>query len=386
MSNTNFSSSEMGILKYVGIIAILGALLILAAIGSVGGVGQAFAACDDADGDGYGVCPDCGIANGCTNDGDDNCPTIANPSQTNNDGDTHGDACDNCPNDDNEDQTDTDNDGIGDPCDPSPLGGCPCPCGYYCDEGKCTRCTENSDGDCYCDAWDNCPYDDNDDQANSDGDTHGDACDNCPTVSNWTQSNSDSDSHGDACDNCPDVDNEDQADSDGDGIGDACETEVSQHIPSGGSYDFGGLVNATVNCTAITAPGTITIIVHPGQSHPQVTGDCVQRWFEINSTASGTFTLTLSYLESELDGEIEGNLKLWRYDGGWDGPYAGTVNETQNTITVENIGQFSDWIISDAGPQPPVMEWTTILLITLGILTLGAFIWYQRRKVAMAIS
>ncbi len=29
--------------------------------------------CDDDDGDGYGECPDCGIANGCTYDGDDCC-------------------------------------------------------------------------------------------------------------------------------------------------------------------------------------------------------------------------------------------------------------------------------------------------------------------------
>ena len=40
--------------------------------------------CDDDDGDGYGECPNCGIAAGCTYDGDDCCDTDANakPGQT----------------------------------------------------------------------------------------------------------------------------------------------------------------------------------------------------------------------------------------------------------------------------------------------------------------
>jgi hypothetical protein len=60
----------------------------------------------------------------------DNCPAIANPNQTDTDGDGEGDACDvdddnddvadgedNCPLDPNPDQADTDGDGAGDLCD-----------------------------------------------------------------------------------------------------------------------------------------------------------------------------------------------------------------------------------------------------------------------------
>ncbi len=157
---------------------------------------------------------------------------------------------------------------------------------------------------------------------------------------------------------------------------------VENTINSTGEYNFGGQVDATVNCTFLAAPGIITITVHPGESHPQATGDSVQRWFEISSTAGGTFTLTLSYQDSELGDEVEGNLKLWRYDGGWDGLYPGIIDGALNTITVEDVSNFSDWIISDAGPQPPVMEWTTILLIAVGILTLGGFVWYRRQRAA----
>ena len=65
-------------------------------------------------------------------DSSDNCPSVANPLQENNDGDSDGDVCDpdddndgiidtddNCPIDANFDQADADFDGLGDVCDAS---------------------------------------------------------------------------------------------------------------------------------------------------------------------------------------------------------------------------------------------------------------------------
>lgn len=47
----------------------------------------------------------------------DNCPSVANSSQSDRDVDGAGDACDNCPDIDNTDQVDSDQDGVGDACD-----------------------------------------------------------------------------------------------------------------------------------------------------------------------------------------------------------------------------------------------------------------------------
>src|SRR5690349_14318171 len=66
---------------------------------------------DDPDLDADGV-PDAG----------DNCVSIANPSQANEDGDATGDACDLCPQL-AAPQADADGDGIGDACDPRPADG-----------------------------------------------------------------------------------------------------------------------------------------------------------------------------------------------------------------------------------------------------------------------
>jgi hypothetical protein len=52
-----------------------------------------------------------------TNDAEDNCPTIGNPDQENEDTDAPGDACDNCPGVTQLQQLDNDGDGIGTSCD-----------------------------------------------------------------------------------------------------------------------------------------------------------------------------------------------------------------------------------------------------------------------------
>jgi len=53
-------------------------------------------------------------------DGQDNCPSVSNPNQDNEDGDRFGDACDPCPPVADDNPPDSDGDGVADACDPNP--------------------------------------------------------------------------------------------------------------------------------------------------------------------------------------------------------------------------------------------------------------------------
>ncbi len=146
--------------------------------------------CADTDGDG---CDDCSAGTGFdpANDGPDgdadgvcdltdNCPSVPNAGQENDDSDPAGDACDTC--------TDADNDQVGN----GGLGnvGCVIP-----------------------------DVDLNDHQSDKCTDTDGDGCDDCSPTQTFNPNNDgpDADSDGicDSGDNCPDTSNPDQADSEG---------------------------------------------------------------------------------------------------------------------------------------------------------------------------
>ncbi len=126
---------------------------------------------------------------------DDNCPSIPNTNQANNDGDLFGNVCDNCPNDANNDQADFDNDQQGDACDDDIDGDGVLNaidsndfnnriCGIDSDADQCDDCNSgmedetndglDTDGDTICNVGD----DDDDDDGVLDVD------DNCPLVFN----------------------------------------------------------------------------------------------------------------------------------------------------------------------------------------------------------
>jgi len=193
--------------------------------------------CLDSDGD--GICEE-----------DDNCPSVFNPLQENDDTDTLGNVCDNCDYTGNNDQLNSDADSLGNACDN---------CDLVDNDDQL-----NSDSDSLGNACDNCDVTDNNYQENDDTDTLGNVCDNCDYTDNNDQLNSDTDSLGNACDNCDDVDNNDQLDTDLDGIGDECDIDLDgddedndsdncQYVynPNQEDFDLDGVGDSCDNCIYI---------------------------------------------------------------------------------------------------------------------------------------
>ena len=119
------------------------------------------------------------------------------------DGDTVINETDNCPFQNNMNQADADMDGVGDACDKN---------------------NDNDiDGDGDDNTSDNCPFHENPDQKDSDMDGVGDVCDG---GSGAADSDPDGDGVANADDNCPFTANPSQSDADGDGRGDECDLQI----------------------------------------------------------------------------------------------------------------------------------------------------------------
>ncbi len=119
-------------------------------------------------------------------------------------------------------------------------------------------------------------------------------------------------------------------------------------ISGAGEYLFGGRVKAKVNLTEAGTVAAIDMVVHPGVQHPLASGT-VQRYYAIEATGGDpVFDLTLSYLDSELSGEDEASLALWRLSGGaWEGPKPAIAADlAANWLTVGAQTGFSDWVIA----------------------------------------
>ncbi|MBI3112072.1 MAG: T9SS type A sorting domain-containing protein [Ignavibacteriales bacterium] len=132
--------------------------------------------------------------------------------------------------------------------------------------------------------------------------------------------------------------------------------EKTVNLSGGTTLSTYGNMGATISWSG-NAPGTTTVTRVTGQASTSTeigfTGNqSILRYFDVAPTfgtgLNGTFVFR--YHDSELNGNDENTLSLWRSpDGGstWR-KQAGTVDATQNTITKTGILNFSRWTASDA--------------------------------------
>jgi hypothetical protein len=123
-------------------------------------------------------------------------------------------------------------------------------------------------------------------------------------------------------------------------------------VTGGSALSFGNPFN-TIAVTSGTAPANILVNLVKGT--PDDFANAVRRTYTITPSASGfTGTLRLHYNDSELNGNTEADLVLWRNSSTWTNQ-GGTVTDDMvndnNFVQVAGVTQFSPWTIS--GPSAP---------------------------------
>jgi len=111
-------------------------------------------------------------------------------------------------------------------------------------------------------------------------------------------------------------------------------------------YSFGA---SMVQMFVTDGSGQFTV-THHGANHPSAPHS-LGRYATISlNSGSPTVNLKFYYEDSELDGNVEDDLNLWRWTGdSWVGPMEPSSSDTEeNWVQITGQTTFSDWVISDA--------------------------------------
>ncbi|MCK4357165.1 MAG: S8 family serine peptidase [Candidatus Cloacimonetes bacterium] len=111
-------------------------------------------------------------------------------------------------------------------------------------------------------------------------------------------------------------------------------------------YSFGA---SMVQMFVTDGSGQFTV-THHGSNHPSAPHSIERYATIILNSGSPTVNLKFYYEDSELDGNVENDLNLWRWTGdSWVGPIEPNSSDTEeNWVQITGQTSFSDWVISDA--------------------------------------
>ena len=136
-------------------------------------------------------------------------------------------------------------------------------------------------------------------------------------------------------------------------------TKRSGPFVAGTAYSFG---NPDVTLTFIDEPASriasidalpTEVIVNLTSGTPVGFPNAVSRAYTIAATGGSGYSATvrLHYLDSELNGNTEDNLVLWRYNGtAWESAGRSAFDTTDNWVALDGVTEFSPWALSDAAP------------------------------------
>src|SRR5215213_9753395 len=120
----------------------------------------------------------------------------------------------------------------------------------------------------------------------------------------------------------------------------------------GPALSFGNPFNSIGFVAQGTVPTDILVnLVKAAPSAPVVPGGAVQRTYTITPTGGAGFsaTLRLHYLDTELNGNVENTLGLFRFGPAWVRlGRTGDVDIVNNWVELSGVTQFSAWALSSA--------------------------------------
>ncbi len=157
-----------------------------------------------------------------------------------------------------------------------------------------------------------------------------------------------------------------------------------EYVPSGDSLpiEFSS-ADVTIDFSACTGNGFVTVKEIDGKPHRNISAG---RYWSLNSSGISGFTydVTIKYNAAQISeaGCGEADLRLFINDGtGWK-KHPFTPDLATNRITATGLTTMCDIAFGDGNSSfiPPVSEILTIVFVAMGLIALGVFFYYRRRR------